>query len=165
QTTPQAGALQSLAAHPLEILKDLLLGEVYFCAEAATSFWNRGSFRNGSNIGSNLSNAGVSGGFAARGASYGIESSLSNVEMDWSESPARAATRARISSDLGPNSASFSIGIMAIARSARVSAAALSPRPMFVSARSPSRKRLSGCSLRKGSSSLRARFQLSRAAA
>jgi hypothetical protein len=44
-------------------------GEPYFGAEAATSFWKRGSLRSGSNIGSSRSNAGVSGGFAARGAS------------------------------------------------------------------------------------------------
>ena len=74
------------------------------------SFWKRGSLRNGSNIGSSRSNAGVSGGFAAKGASYGIESSFSNAEIDRSTSPMRAATRARISSGLGPVSASFSIG-------------------------------------------------------
>jgi hypothetical protein len=44
-------------------------GELYFATEKATSFWKRGSFRSGSNIGSNRSNAGVSGGFAASGAS------------------------------------------------------------------------------------------------
>src|SRR5438552_720450 len=54
--------------------------EAYFCAEAAISFWKRGSLRSGSNIGSIRSNAGVSGGFAANGASYGIESSLVKVE-------------------------------------------------------------------------------------
>src|SRR5207249_7678745 len=100
----------------------------YFGVEAAISFWKRGSLRSGSNIGSSRSNAGVIGGFAARGASYGIESSLVKAEMERSESPILAATRARISSGLGPISASFSIGIMAIARSARVSAAVLSPR-------------------------------------
>jgi len=51
-------------------------GEPYFGAEEATSFWKRGSLRSESNIGSSRSNAGVSGGFAARGASYGIESSF-----------------------------------------------------------------------------------------
>src|SRR5439155_17349345 len=131
-------------------------GEPYCDAEAATSFWKRGSLRSGLNIGSSRSNAGVIGGFAARGASYGIESSLVKVVMERSESPMLAATRARISSGLGPISASFSIGIIAIARSARVSAAVLSPRPILVSARSPSRTKFSGCSLRKGSSSLRA---------
>ncbi len=85
-------------------------GGPYFGAEEATSFWKRGSLRSGSNIGSNRSNAGVSGGFAARGASYGIESSFSKVEMERSGSPMRAATRARMSSGLGPVSASFSIG-------------------------------------------------------
>src|SRR5213595_4325530 len=74
----------------------------YFDAEEAISFWKRGSFRNGSNIGSSRSKAGVSGGFAARGASYGIESSLVKVEIARSGSPMRAATRARMSSGLGP---------------------------------------------------------------
>src|SRR6266536_4879500 len=131
-------------------------GEAYFVAGKATSFWKRGSLRSGSNIGSSRSNAAVSGGFAAKGASYGIESNFCKVEMERSYSPMRAATRARMSRGLGPISASFSIGIMAIARSARVSAAALSPRLIFVSARSPIRTKFSGCSLRKGSSSLRA---------
>src|SRR6266550_1915675 len=37
------------------------------------SFWKRGSFRSGSNIGSNWSSAGVSGTFAAlSGLSYGV---------------------------------------------------------------------------------------------
>src|SRR5947199_6360526 len=98
-------------------------GEPYFGAREGTSFWKRGFFRSGSNIGSSRSKAGVSGGFAARGASYGIERSFSKVEMERSESPMRAATRARMSSGLGPVSASLPIGIVAIARSARVSAA------------------------------------------
>src|SRR5476651_2087254 len=38
---------------------------VYFCVGEATSFWKRGSFRNGSNIGSSRSSAGVSGAFSA----------------------------------------------------------------------------------------------------
>src|SRR5439155_22148915 len=88
-------------------------GEPYFGAEAAMSFWKRGSFRSESNIGSSRSNAGVIGGFAAKGASYGIESSLVKVEMERSESPMLAATRARMSSGLGPVSASFSIEITA----------------------------------------------------
>src|SRR6516164_5152757 len=109
--------------------------ECYFDAEELTSFWKRGFFRSGSNIGSSRSNAGVSGGFAAKGASYGIESSFSSMEMERSLWPMRAATLARMSSGLGPVSASLSVGNIAIARSAKVSAAALSPRPMFVSAR------------------------------
>src|SRR5439155_19185143 len=95
--------------------------EAYFCAEAAISFWKRGSLRSGSNIGSIRSNAGVSGGFAANGASYGIESSLVKVEMARSGLPTRAAIRARMSSGLAPVSASFSIEIIAIAPSAKVS--------------------------------------------
>ena len=63
--------------------------------------------RSGSNIGSSRSNAGVSGGFAAKGASYGIESSFSKVAMERSWSPMRAATRARMSSGLGPSQRVF----------------------------------------------------------
>src|SRR6266508_1877432 len=131
--------------------------EPYFGAEAATSFWKRGSLRSESNIRSSRSNAGVRGGFAASGPSYGIESSFSKVEMARSRSCGmRAATRARMSSGLGPVSASFATGLIAIARSARVSAAVLSPRAIFVSARSPIRTKFSGCSFRNGSSSVRA---------
>jgi len=54
--------------------------------------------------------------------------------------------------------------LIAIARSVRASATALSPRAMFASARSPIKTGFSGCSLRRGSSSLRAWLQLSRAA-
>jgi hypothetical protein len=67
--------------------------EPYFGPEEAISFWKRGSLRSGSNIGSSRSNpprrvnSGVSGGFAARGASCGIESSFSRVEMVRSGSP------------------------------------------------------------------------------
>src|ERR1700758_4813323 len=60
------------------------------------SFWKRGSFRSGSNMGSNRSNAGVSGGFEASGASYGRESSFSKAVIARSGSPICAATRARI---------------------------------------------------------------------
>jgi hypothetical protein len=47
---------------------------------------------------------------------------------------------------LGPLTASFSSGLAAIARSARANAAALSPRPILVSARSLRTLKLSGCS-------------------
>ena len=103
------------------------------------SFWKRGSFRSGSNIGSSRSSAGVSGTFAASAPAYGIESSFCKAAMARSGSPICAATRARISIGPGPSIASFSIGIAAIARSARANAAALSPRPILVSARSPIR--------------------------
>src|SRR5262249_17892692 len=83
----------------------------YFEAEETTSFWKRGFFRSGSNIGSSRSNAGVRGGFAARGASYGIESSFSKVEIERSGGPALAVTRASISIDLGPVRAAFSTRI------------------------------------------------------
>ena len=48
-------------------------------------------------------------------ASDGIESSFCKAAMARSGSPIRAATRARISIGTGPSSASFSIGIAAIA--------------------------------------------------
>src|SRR5207249_5662276 len=100
------------------------------------SFWKRGSFRSGSNIGSSLSSAGVSSTFTSA-PSYGIDSSFCKAAMARSGSPICAATRARISIGLGPFLASFSIGIAAMARSDRANAAALSPRPILASARSP----------------------------
>src|SRR5205814_892233 len=103
------------------------------------SFSKRGSFRSGSNIGSNWSSAGVSGTFEASGPAYGIESNFCKAAIARSGSPVRAPTRARISIGPGPSSASFSIGTTAMARSNRVNAVALSPRPVLVSARSPMR--------------------------
>src|SRR5207247_502861 len=50
-----------------------------------------------------------------------------------------AATRARTSIGAGPSTASFSSGSTLIACSARANAAALSPRPILASARSPMR--------------------------
>ena len=77
-----------------------------------------------------------------------------------------AVTRAEISIGVGPDNGSFSIGITAIARSDKANAAALSPRPMLLSARSPIRIQFSGpLPKEKGSSSLCAWFQLSWAAA
>src|SRR5947208_1704230 len=113
-------------------------GHIYFGGLNA-SFWKRGSFRSGSNIGSSRSSAGVSGTFCvASGPAYDIESSFCKAAMARSGSPIRAATRARISMAPGPDKGSFSIGITAMACSARANAAALSPRPMLISARSPS---------------------------
>src|SRR5438094_286628 len=140
-------------------------GHVYFTAPDV-SFWKRGSLRSGSNIGSSRSRAEVSGTFAAlSGLSYGVESSFCKAEMARSGSPIRAVTRARISIEPGLSIGSFSIGFTAITFSTKANAAVLSPRPILVSARSPIRTQFSGCCLRKGSSSLRACFQLSWAAA
>ena len=75
----------------------------------------------------------------SEGRAYGIESSFCKAAMARSGSPIPAATRARISIAPGPSSASFSIGRAAIALSTRANAAALSPRPILVSARSPIR--------------------------
>ncbi len=122
------------------------------------SCWKRGSFRSGSNIGSSRSSAGVSGVVIA--PLYGIESSFCKAAMARSASPARAVTRAKISRRFGPSIASFSIGFVIIARSARANAVALSPRAILIRARSPMRFLFSGCSLSKGSSSLRACRQL-----
>src|SRR5439155_402346 len=110
----------------------------YFGAGEATSFWKRGSFRSGSNIGSSRSSAGVSGIPAASAPAYGIESSFCKAAMARSGSPIRAATRARTSIGMGPATASFSTGFAAMARSDRANAAVLSPRPILVSGRSPS---------------------------
>jgi hypothetical protein len=131
---------------------------------ADASFWKRGSFRSGSNIGSSRSSAGVSGTFTSAPV-YGIESTFCKAAMARSGSLVCAATRARISIGIGPVIASFSIGSKAMARSERANAAALSPRAILVNARSPTRKELSGCCLRKDSNSLRACRQLSWAAA
>src|SRR5437899_8534432 len=111
-----------------------------FGAGEAASFWKRGSFRSGSNIGSSRSSAGVSGTFSvASGPPYGIESSFCKAAMARSGSLICAATRARISIGIGPNTASFSIGTAAIACSVRANAAAFSPTPILVSERVPMR--------------------------
>src|SRR5437899_3031827 len=82
----------------------------------AASFWKRGSFRSGSNIGSSRSSARVSGTFAAlSGLSYGVESSFCKASTARSGSPIFADTRARISIEPGPSIGSFSIGFTAIA--------------------------------------------------
>ena len=46
------------------------------------SFWKRGSLRSGSNIGSSLSSAGVSGICEGNGPSYGIESNFFKAAME-----------------------------------------------------------------------------------
>src|SRR5206468_8535548 len=78
-------------------------GEAFLGVGEATSFWKRGSFRSGSNIGSSRSSAGVSGG-APRGNSpmYGIESSFCKAAMARLASFICAATRANISIGAGP---------------------------------------------------------------
>jgi len=53
----------------------------YLGASEAASFWKRGSFRSGSNIGSSRSSAGVSGTFSASAPLPGIESSFSKAAM------------------------------------------------------------------------------------
>jgi hypothetical protein len=63
----------------------------FFGVGEAMSFWKRGSFRSGSNIGSSRSSAGVSGPEASAPA-YGIESSFCKAAMARSGSPICAAT-------------------------------------------------------------------------
>src|SRR5437867_150906 len=128
---------------------------------SSQSFWKRGSFRSGSNMGSSRSSAGVSGTFSASAPWAGIESSFCKAAIARSGSPICAATRAKNSIGRVPATASFSIDTAAMARSARANAAVLSPRPALVSARSPIRARFSACSLRKDSSSLRVCCQVS----
>jgi hypothetical protein len=53
-----------------------------FDGDEAASFWKRGSFRSGSNIGSSRSSAGVSGMCEANGPSYGIESNFCKATME-----------------------------------------------------------------------------------
>ncbi len=84
------------------------------------------------NIGSSRSSAGVTGTFGASWLSYGIESNFCKAAIARPAFPAPAATRARISICAGPNIASFSIGIAALARSPNLNAAALSLRPHLV---------------------------------
>src|SRR5438128_1249608 len=117
-----------------------LCRHAYFGAGDSASFWKRGSFRSGSNIGSSRSSAGVSGTPNENEPEYGVERSFCKAAMARSGSPMRAATRARISIGMGPVTASFSTGFAAIARSEKANAAALSPRPILVSARSPRRR-------------------------
>src|SRR5882724_1178141 len=99
----------------------------HFGADEAASFWKRGSFLSGSNIGSSRSSAGVSGTPSPSPPEYGIESSFCKAAMARSGSPILEATRARTSMGTGPVTASFSIGFAATARSAKAMAAALSP--------------------------------------
>src|SRR4029077_13244405 len=155
---------QDMGDFELDLLLDLSR-HIHLGVGDAASFWKRGSLRSGSNIGSSRSSAGVSGMYLSSAPSPGTESTCCKVAMARSGSPICAATRARISIGSAPLAASFSIGSAAIPRSDRANAAALSPRPILVNARSPRRVALSGCSLRKDSSSLRAWRQLSWAAA
>ena len=85
----------------------------------------------------------------ARPPLQGIGSIFSKAAMARSGSPRRAAIRARMSIDCGLFAASFSIGCKAMARSTSVKAAALSPRPVAISARSSRRDQFSGCSLER----------------
>src|SRR5207248_7865711 len=78
-----------------------------FFGFSSQSFWKRGSFRRGSNMGSSRSSAGVSGTFGGNGPEYGIESSFCKAAMARSGSPVCAATRARISIGPGPVVASL----------------------------------------------------------
>ena len=64
---------------------------------SSQSFWKRGSFRSGSNIGSSRSSAGVSGTVNPNTPADGIESSFCKAATARSGSPICADTRARIS--------------------------------------------------------------------
>jgi len=68
-----------------------VIGSAYLSAVSGAveaSFWKRGSFRSGSNIGSSRSRAGVSGLVIA--PLYGIESSFCKAAMAQSGSPVTA---------------------------------------------------------------------------
>ena len=73
---------------------------------------------------------------------YGIESSSAKAAMARSDSPICAATRGEKLDHIRTIKASFSIGIAAMARSPTANAAALSPRPILVSARTPIRDKI-----------------------
>ena len=116
-------------------------------------------------MGSSRRSAGVSGGYSASARKHGIESSFCKAGMARSASPIRVATRERISIGCVPYNASLSIGTRVIPFSTRAKAAVLSPSAMLISARSSISRTLSGCSLKKDSSSLRACRQVFWAAA
>src|SRR5438105_5099684 len=119
---------------PLQFGEEIVVSHFVFSSQ---SFWKRGSFRSGSNMGSSRSSAGVSGHCPPpNGPSYGSESIFCKAAMARSGSLMRAATRARISIGAGPSKASFSTGIRAMACSDKARAAFLSPTPILVSARS-----------------------------
>ena len=82
----------------------------------------------------------------------GTESNLCKAAMARSGSPICAARLGRgFRSEPGTVYRRLSrSGFTTIACSTRANAAALSPRPILISARSPMRRELSGCSLRKG---------------
>ena len=94
---PTAAATLSVltASPPQSSVNELRREHNHFGAGEATSFWKRGSFRSGSNIGSSRSSAGVSGTLLANGPLYGIESNFCKAAIARSGSPTCAATRAR----------------------------------------------------------------------
>src|SRR5438105_13462906 len=94
-----------------------------FCeGGCSTSFWKRGTFRSGSNIGSSRRSAGVSGIIVLSEPAYGIERRFCKAAMARAGSPLCAATRAGISRDQGPVKRAFSIGFAAMARFDRANA-------------------------------------------
>ena len=141
-------------------------GHASFGAADSASFWKRGSFRSGSNIGSSRSSAGVSVRFPVTSALLdGIDSSFCKAAMARSGSPICAATRrgSRSHQDRPPH----------LSRSgpwpwpARLEQGGGFVTKTHIGQReiANERNRFSGCSLRKDSSSLRACRQLSWAAA
>ena len=85
---PTAATLSVLTASPPQSsVNEPRREHNYFGAGEATSFWKRGSFRSGSNIGSSRSSAGVSGTLLANGPLYGIESNFCKAAIARSGSP------------------------------------------------------------------------------
>ena len=64
----------SLGGEIADVIASPYLSAVFGAVEA--SFWKRGSFRSGSNMGSSRSSAGVRGTFEPSALAYGIESSF-----------------------------------------------------------------------------------------
>jgi len=95
---PGADASESLHIRVICAIRGEYLRRDYGCF-SSQSFWNRGSLRSGSNMGSSRSSAGVSGMPSASAPAYGIESSFCKAAIARSGSPMQAATLARNSTD------------------------------------------------------------------
>src|SRR5882724_4777517 len=103
---------------PLQLRKDI--PRIHGCF-SSQSFWNAGSPRNGSQCGSSLRSAGV------RQRAYGISKRRCSLGIARFLSPTKTSTDAKVSSALGPATASFPLGSNAIARSASFIAASFWP--------------------------------------
>jgi hypothetical protein len=81
---------------PVGIQRLTGIAQVHGCF-SSQSFWKRGSLRSGSNIGSSLNSAGVSGICEGNGPSYGIESNFFKAAMEQEEKKNRGRCRFGVS--------------------------------------------------------------------